>query len=141
MKIGFPVLKKALTDALEFNDSLHGSKLFGVFDTNDNTVKILKTSSDDETMGMDLIHFLKGEKVSCIISSACHPMAARFFINNDIGLFKALGSNILSNIDLLMDNKLKPFTDESTVSVASCSLSCSSCSSSCNEDSEDIAQI
>jgi len=142
MKIGFPVLKKARLNELEFDLNLHSSKFFGVFDSTNQSISILNTSSIcDEGKGMDLIKFLDEENICCVISPEFHSMAARFFQNNNIQVYKANNMHVLTNINLFQQNKLVPYGAAQALQKSACSSSCSSCSATCNENIQDIVAI
>ncbi len=140
MKIGFPVLKKVPTNELEFDLNLHSSKLFGVFDTQNQSVKILTTKSIKED-GKDLIHFLKSESINFIISPEFHSMAARFFENNGIGVYKAQQRQVLTNIELFQQNLLSSFGAADAIKKIACSAKCNSCPSTCNDQIQDVVAI
>lgn len=142
MKIGFPVLKKDLIVNLMFDKNLHGSNYFGVFNPSDKSFKVMLTEAIyDQDEGMGLIHFLKSEDITSIISPECNPMAAKFFLDNSINTYKAYGTTVLPNIDLFNKNELPLFTEESIVQKKNCSSECGDCNSTCNEKVQELVSI
>lgn len=132
MKIGFPLTKNAAGHDLEFDLNLHSSNYFGVFDSIDESIKILSTAElSDDKQGLGFIHFLKGEDIISVISPECHTMAAKFFSDNNIGIYKASGRNALKNIELLLNSQLPLFTAQNAIK-SKCGSDCSSCSTGCS---------
>lgn len=142
MKIGFPVLKETRSSELEFDLSLHNSKFFGVFDSTNEAIQIRPIDSIFEgSSGMDLVNFFKEENIAFIISPEFHSMAARFFENNGIAIYKALNSNVLSAIHQFQQNNLARFGVGDAILKSACSSKCDSCSSTCNESIQEVVAI
>lgn len=141
MNIGFPVLNASDKELLQFDASLHSSKLFGVYDTNNDIVKFVNSDSINNNSGLGMIQFLKDENISSIISPECYSMAAKFFNDNNIGIYQAANSHVLDNIEKLLDNKLESFGAETAIKKSSCSTDCGDCSSKCNEFEQEIVSI
>jgi len=144
MKIGFPLTKKAAGQDLEFDINLHSSNYFGVFDSADESIRIVSTAElSDDNQGLGFIHFLKGEDIISVISPECHTMAAKFFSDNNIGIYKANGRNALKNISLLLNQQLPLFTSQSAIK-SKCGSDCSSCSTGCSTNDkvqQDVVSI
>jgi predicted Fe-Mo cluster-binding NifX family protein len=142
MKIGFPVLKETQLSELEFDLSLHRCKFFGVFDSLNESIQILHVDSLFETSaGMDLLNFLKEESIEFIISPEFHSMAARFFENNGIAVYKAVNSNVLLSIYQFQRKNLTRFGAADAIQKSACSSKCDSCNSTCNEIVQEVVAI
>lgn len=142
MRIGFPVLKKANVGELEFDNTLHGCKYFGFFDEGEKYLRIKETNElNAENSGNGLVDYLKQKGISTIVCPELHPMAAKFFMDNNIGIFQANNSNVMSNIKDYFNNKLAAFSSETTIQKASCSSDCGSCSSTCSEFEQEVVAI
>jgi predicted Fe-Mo cluster-binding NifX family protein len=141
MKIGFPVLERNAQSIFEFDENLHNCKYFGIYRCSDAKIDILSIESinkEDEDMG--LIHFLKSNNISSIISPQCHSMAGRLFQNYNIKVYKANGSNVVNNLKYLLDAQLECFNAD-TIIQKSCSSDCSQCSSTCNDEIQEVVAI
>lgn len=141
MNIGFPVVESAEKEFLKFDESLHGSKFFGVYCTENESLKIVPANNIGQDNGMGIIQFLKNENIENIISPECYSMAAKIFADNQIGIYQAANSHVLDNIEKFLDNQLMAFGAETAIKKSSCSSDCSDCSSKCDDTNQDIVQI
>lgn len=141
MNIGFPVLNASDKELLQFDTSLHSSKLFGVYNTHNDSVKLIDSESINNNSGLGMIQFLKDENISSIISPECYSMAAKFFNDNNIGIYQAANSHVLDNIEKLLENKLSSFGADTAMKKSSCSSDCGDCSSKCDEFEQEIVNI
>lgn len=142
MKIGFPVLNKVKIDDMRFDKSLHSSNLFGVFCNATKTLKVLNADTvADSDHGMGIIHFLKGENIQHIISPECFSMAAKFFSDNGIAVFKAKGERVMDNIEYLNTGSLSKFNAESARQNNKCGDSCSSCEGACDQFEQEVVSV
>lgn len=141
MKIGFPLLEKTSTQDLKFDRTLHGSNYFGVYNTDTDQINIIASDTiAEDQQGRGFIHFLKSENIASVISPECHTMAAKFFSDNEIDIYKASSPNIYDNIIACMKNELLLFTGETAIQKKDCSgTSCSDCSSTCS-DTDNVDQ-
>ncbi len=130
MRIGFPLLKRDVPANMLLAESFHGCQFIAVYETGSNMVSVYKPSEMDfDEEGSGLIHFLKNEKVEALVSHQCHPMVVKFFRDNGIEVYKALGSEVLYNIRMLASNELTPFSLIKQELVSPCSKNCQSCTS------------
>ncbi len=136
MKIGFPVLKEEVTDQILLDSSFHSCKLFGIYNSSDESLKVLSVEEivgNGDTLGV--LPFLQTEQIEKVISPTCLPMAGKFFSSNGIHIYKADGALAIESIEKLLRNELDCFTAD-TVEKSGCNSDCGSCSTSCSTTSE-----
>lgn len=130
MKIGYPAA--GTTDSSKYllsKDFVEGGAM-GFFDTESGEVEV----TPKEQLGKGLIQWVKEKDITAIITPELKAMALRVFREHNISVFKAEGSMLALNVELLKSKSLLAFSlIEMGVEGASCSPSaCGSCSSSCN---------
>lgn len=142
MKIGFPVLEKASENEIMLDKSLHRSKLFGVFCTQTHNINIVQSDKiPNNDNGMGIINFLKDEHITQIISPECFSMAAKYFNDNNINVYQAIGTSVMENITSLSKGLLNSFNADSAKQNKKCGSSCSSCDSTCDEINQEVVSI
>lgn len=136
MKIGFPLSKKG---EKMLADDFHGSKWMGSYDTSTKeVVEIAIGEIESRSEETDLFSVLKSLGIKLVVCKAMKPMALKYFNEQRITVYKAQGSIIELNAELLIDGQLSRFHPQ-MAEVSSCGSSCSSCSSdSCSTDTTEL---
>ena len=129
MKIGFPAAGVTKKKKLFLSQDFVVSDAMGIFDTQSNKVEVI----EKETIGTGLIEWVKDKKIDSIITPQLHTMALKLFKELGVTVYKAEGSLLSLNIQLLKNRQLLPYSlMEMDNESASCSSSmCSSCGGSC----------
>lgn len=131
MKIGFPYLETNASGQVVLDSSFRTSPLFGVYDVKDESIAVADIRMQDNQQGGGLISFFETREVDVLISPECHPMAAKYFTDNEISIYQSQGRDLISNIEAFLQSRLKQFSASSVEQAPSCGSSCSACSSKC----------
>lgn len=129
MKIGFPYLHHDGSDRILMDLSFNTCTSFGIYDSSTKHTTVKDVRSILKENRSNLSTFFALEAVDILLTPECSPMAARYFSNNDITVFKTTGNDLEKNLDLLDKEKLSSF-HAGNVIKSSCSSDCGSCSSS-----------
>lgn len=140
MKIGFPLSKSG---ERKLADDFHGSKWIGSYDLATKAMTEVAIS-DVETQSeeTDLFSVLKSLGIRLVVCNKMKPMALKYFTDQQITVYKAQGSLVDLNAELLVDGQLARFMPQ--MAEASGCSSCSSSSdgscssSSCSTDPEEM---
>ncbi|MCU4163681.1 hypothetical protein [Carboxylicivirga caseinilyticus] len=127
MKIGFPAAGASGELQLFLSDDFTKCGLMGLYDTQTGNVEVI-----DRTDIKDLSEWVRFQKIKAIITPDIQVMALKVFKEMGISVYKAIGTMLTFNVDLMYHKALPPFqsSEMMTEGGASCSpSSCSSCSS------------
>lgn len=92
-------------------------------------VKILDLAPN---MGM-LLPALEEKKVLVIISQQVHPIALKVFVKSGFDVFRAIGRDVKTNLQLWESGKLVMFNIESNIDFSEeCGDTCDSCIDECD---------
>lgn len=109
----------------------HNAEYVCVFDCSSKSFEWHKAKemNSNGNLGEELIN----KQIFSVISNQMPAMALGVFIDNGLKVYKAVGNNVLKNIEMFQNNQLRPYSTEESRMVSACSGSCGSCSStSCN---------
>lgn len=128
MKIGFPAAGISGDQKYCFSNSFIENGLMGVCDTETGHVKVISK----QNLGKSLMAWVKEQEIGAIITPELKVMALKVFREQGIDVYKAEGTFLKLNLELLMNSSLPAFSvlDMFDEGASSCSSSdCSSCSS------------
>lgn len=110
----------------------HNAEYVCVYDCESNAFEWHKTKEVNKS-GSNLGEELVNKQIFSVISLQMPAMALGVFIDNGLKVYKAVGTNVLANIELFRNNQLEPYSTDESRMVSACNGSCGSCSStSCN---------
>ncbi len=128
MKIGFPALGHGKERGILSADFTRNGYI-GVYDTETENILVF----NKEELGQGLTEWLFQEEIDTVITAGIQAMALKVFRELGISVYRASGTLLSLNVQLLSNNCLPLFTNEELYSAASCNGSaCSSCRSGCN---------
>lgn len=131
MKIGYPAFGLYKDERSMLSNDFIESGLIGVFDTDLNTISVY----EKEDLDMRLMEWLIEEEIYTIITPDIQVMALNVFRELNIAVYKAAGTMLSLNVELLENSCLALHSSQELyeAGAGACSgSSCSSCSSSCN---------
>jgi len=131
MKIGFPYLKKKASGDVLMDATFHTCIAFGIYDDEKEEVELIEAEKVANEVEGGLLAFFKKNGVANLISPKCHTMAAKFFQDNHLNIFRALSDDLLENVMMLKNRMLQPFGVEEVL-ASSCGTDCGACSSDCS---------
>ncbi len=131
MKIGFPYLKEVEGGDVLMDETFHTCMSFGIYDDKNETIKLMTAEEISAEIDGGLPGFFRQNGVSNLISPECHTMAAKFFQDNKLKIYRALSDDLLENVMMLQNRMLQLFGAEEVL-ASSCGSDCSSCGSSCS---------
>jgi predicted Fe-Mo cluster-binding NifX family protein len=108
----------------------HNAEYVCIYDCASETYEWLPTKTITSTgrLGLEL----KSKEIGTVISRDMPLMALGVFTDNGLKVLKALGTNLLNNIELFQKNQLEPITAQTSLEMSSCGGSCKSCNTKCN---------
>jgi len=127
MKIGFPAAGLTGEAQVVLSDDFTKSGLMGTYDTQTEKVEVV-----NRTDIKDFSEWIKKEDIKAVITPEIQVMALKVFKEMGISVYKAIGTLIKFNAELMFHKSLPTFQADElmTEGGASCSpSSCSSCSS------------
>ena len=133
MKIAIPVVD---TDKKK-NIIAAGLNVLGslcIYDPDVQTSIWVKTLDLAPNMGM-LLPALEEKKVLVIISQQVHPIALKVFVKSGFDVFRAIGRDVKTNLQLWESGKLVMFNTESNIEFSEmCGDVCDSCVDECDSE-------
>jgi len=127
MKIGYPAAGLTGESRLFLSEDFTKCGLMGLYDTQTGNVEVVAREKIS-----DLSDWFKNQQINAIITPEIQMMALKVFREMGISVYKAEGSMLTLNVEMMFNKYLPVFhtTDMMEDGSVSCSSSaCSSCSS------------
>lgn len=109
----------------------HKAEYVCIYDCASETYDWLRTKDLTTDAGV-FGQMLKSKEIETVISRDMPLMALGVFTDNGLKVLKALGTNLLNNIELFQKNQLEPITAQTSLEMSACGGSCKSCNTKCN---------
>lgn len=128
-----PVHKSDSSNDFFISESFNSTSHFYLIDFKKKKLEICSNSEMTEKLKQSGGEGFKSIGISTIICFSISPMALKILNNSGIFVMQSKGSDILENLDLLVNNKITHISLGNPSLISSCSSSgCSSCDSDCH---------
>jgi len=111
MRIGVPLLGNDEVGRNTLAPGFHLCKYLGIYSLDSDKLEILEVAKNADGIGQNsILNLLTKENITAVISPSLKIVAFILFKDSSFAVFKAEGSDLESNIELLRNNKLSKYT-------------------------------